>query len=244
MSRAPHDVREPLDWPQTLALGFALAFPTLGTWVYFILLSGRPGMQTAYAATKVVQFSFPLVWVVAYQRRRVRLERPSAAGVGWGLLLGVVVVAGMQALYYGLFKHSPLFAAVPGQVAEKISGFHADTPFRFFLLASFISLAHSLAEEYYWRWFTFGQLARSVPLWCAVAISSLGFTAHHVLVVGEFLKGYGAWTWFLSSCVAAGGALWAWLYQRTGTLYGPWASHLLVDAGLMWLGYDLWRAAG
>jgi hypothetical protein len=37
--------------------------------------------------------------------------------------------------------------------------------------------------------------------------------------------------------------LWAAVYERTGCLYGPWISHLLVDAGIMWIGYDLWRSA-
>ena len=40
------------------ALGFALTFPTLLTWVYFVLLSGRPVMGVAYGAGKIIQFGF------------------------------------------------------------------------------------------------------------------------------------------------------------------------------------------
>ena len=29
------------------------------------------------------------------------------------------------------------------------------------------------------------------------------------------------------------------LYERYGSLYGPWLSHLLVDCGIMFIGYDL-----
>jgi hypothetical protein len=29
------------------------------------------------------------------------------------------------------------------------------------------------------------------------------------------------------------------LYRRSGSLYGPWLSHLLVDAAIFWIGYDL-----
>jgi uncharacterized protein len=47
------------------------------------------------------------------------------------------------------------------------------------------------------------------------------------------------WTWLFSLSVAVGGAFWAWLYQRTGSLYGPWLSHLLVDAAIFLVGYDL-----
>ena len=48
-------------------------------------------------------------------------------------------------------------------------------------------------------------------------------------------------TWLFSVCVAVGGAMWAWLYERTGSLLGPWLSHLLVDAAIFAIGYDLVR---
>jgi membrane protease YdiL (CAAX protease family) len=46
----------------------------------------------------------------------------------------------------------------------------------------------------------------------------------------------------LSASVAVGGALWAWLYRRSGSLLGPWLSHMLVDAALMAAGWDMVRS--
>jgi membrane protease YdiL (CAAX protease family) len=48
----------------------------------------------------------------------------------------------------------------------------------------------------------------------------------------------------LAACVALGGAVWAWMYERRGSLYGPWIGHFLVDAVIMYIGYDLvdWKA--
>ena len=40
-------------------------------------------------------------------------------------------------------------------------------------------------------------------------------------------------------CVAGGGFVWAWLYDRTQSLYAPWISHLLIDAALMAIGYEM-----
>lgn len=228
------------DW---LAVTLVLFFPTAATWAYFILLAGSPHAQDVYAASKVVQFAFPLCWAALWQKQRLRLTPPSLRGVGAGLALGLAVVAAMMALYYGYLKASPIMAAAPVEVAKKMVDFHVDTPLMFLAFGAFIALLHSLLEEYYWRWFAFGQLSRSLPFAAAAAISSLGFMAHHVLVIAGFLQGYGPATWFFSFCVAAGGALWAWIYRRTRTLYGPWLSHLVIDAGLMWLGYDLWRTA-
>jgi membrane protease YdiL (CAAX protease family) len=181
-----------------------------------------------------------VIWVVLVQRRKLLLRRPSWDGVGIGAALGLAIVGAMFALYYGYLRASPVFAQAPRAIGAQLADFNIHSLGGFLLLAGFLSLIHSLAEEYYWRWFVFGQLRESMPLAGAIAISSLGFMSHHVLVVAKFLSGYGFYTWFFSICVATGGALWAWLYHRTRSLYGPWLSHFLVDTGLMWIGYDLW----
>jgi membrane protease YdiL (CAAX protease family) len=96
-------------------------------------------------------------------------------------------------------------------------------------------------EEYYWRWYVYGELRRGVPPGIALVVSGLAFSSHHVIILAVYLPGEYFWTLTmgLSSAVAFGGIFWAWLYQRTRTLLGPWLSHALVDAGLMCVGYDL-----
>jgi len=42
-----------------------------------------------------------------------------------------------------------------------------------------------------------------------------------------------------SLCIAVGGMVWAWLYHRTHTIYSSWISHLVIDAAIMVVGYDL-----
>jgi membrane protease YdiL (CAAX protease family) len=64
------------------------------------------------------------------------------------------------------------------------------------------------------------------------------------LVVGIYFDGLSTMTVLLSAAVAIGGAIWAWLYQRTGSLVGSWICHAMVDVGIMAVGYDLvFRAA-
>jgi membrane protease YdiL (CAAX protease family) len=127
-------------------------------------------------------------------------------------------------------------------LAEKLHGLGAETLGRFVLLAAFISLAHSFLEEYYWRWFVFGRLRQYMPLGAAMAVSSLAFMAHHVIVLSVYLPG--GWRFWagvvpFSLCAAGGGVAWAWMFHRTRSIYGPWLSHLIVDAALMALGYDM-----
>jgi membrane protease YdiL (CAAX protease family) len=60
-----------------------------------------------------------------------------------------------------------------------------------------------------------------------------------VLVLSTYFGWWTAPTLLLSAAVAVGGAFWAWLYARTGSLYGSWLSHAIVDAGIFAVGYAL-----
>jgi len=219
------------------ALLFACLFPTFATWLYFIQLSGTGWAMYAYAVTKVIQFAFPLIWL------RLPLPR-SGGGLGRGLLLslisGLAIVAALLLSWRAILAASPAFERAPAAVAEKVASFGIDSGAKFLLLAAFYSVIHSFLEEYYWRWFVFGRLKRRLPLATATVLSALAFTSHHVLVVGHFLGSFGVLTFAVSLVVTAAGLLWAWLYHRTGHLAGPWLSHALADAGLMWIGYQMW----
>jgi membrane protease YdiL (CAAX protease family) len=64
--------------------------------------------------------------------------------------------------------------------------------------------------------------------------------AHHVVVIGRFFPNdFWSATVPLSLCVAGGGAFCAWLYHRSGSIYAPWISHLLVDVAVLGVGYDM-----
>jgi membrane protease YdiL (CAAX protease family) len=65
--------------------------------------------------------------------------------------------------------------------------------------------------------------------------------AHHILVLATFFGWWSPATWLFSVAVAIGGAIWAWLYDRTDSLLVPWLGHSLVDAAIFAIGYDLAR---
>jgi membrane protease YdiL (CAAX protease family) len=228
-----------------VALAFAMLFPTVAAWSYFRALAGQrhevnPTQQAAYVAGKVVQFAFPILFLAIGGNPWPRPVRPNRTGMLTGLGFGLAVAGVILGLYFGRLRHSPLLAKTPAQVQEKLSQVGMDTPARYIALAAFVVLAHSLLEEYYWRWFVFGRLRERLGPASAAAVSSLAFMAHHVVVLYVYLPGK-----FLSAVVpfslgiAAGGAVWAWLYNRAGTIYPSWASHALVDAAIFVLGWDL-----
>ncbi len=223
------------------AVAFAILFPTLLTYVYFVYLANHPTgiQQLVYGAGKTLQFAFPLVWVYAYQRSRLTWAGPSRRGLMEGGLLGVVMSGAILVLYSLVLQPNGYLEGTGEAVQEKLRDTGLDTLPKFIGAAVFYSLVHSLLEEYYWRWFVFGELRQMLRPTAAVAISSLGFMAHHVIVLGTFLGWQSPLTYLASLSIAAGGAVWAWLYHRSGSLYGAWLSHLLVDAVIFLIGYDL-----
>jgi membrane protease YdiL (CAAX protease family) len=231
-----------------------MAFPTVMTWWYFVVLA-RPisltpiearsqspantWAQAAYAAGKAIQFSFPLVYLVLVERTSLQPRRPHFKGMGLGLGFGMLVGAGMVVLYLAGLQNWLAATGAATMIRLKIEEFNAASPGRYAALASFLAVAHSLLEEYYWRWFVFGRLRRLVSLPAAISLSSLAFMAHHVVVLGRFFPN-DFWSAVpLSLCIAIGGAFWAWLYDRSGSIYAPWVSHLLVDVAIMAVGYDM-----
>lgn len=222
---------------------FALVLPTVITLVYFVWAERFPAgiQQSIYAAAKLIQFGFPVFWVLKVQKLRPRPSAPVTRGVGLGLLFGMAVSAAMFLVYQNWLKTTDFFLTAQELMREKITGFQLGEPWKFAALGVFYSLFHSLLEEYYWRWFVFGQVTRMTPVWVAIIISSLGFMAHHVIVLAKYFGWASPVTWIFSLGIAVGGAFWAWLYYRSGSLLGPWLGHLLVDAAIFAVGYEIVR---
>jgi membrane protease YdiL (CAAX protease family) len=163
------------------------------------------------------------------------------AGRGWGVggAFSLAVVAAGIALYALVLRGTPLFQNASALILEKLTAFGIDRPWKYAAVAIFYSLLHSLFEEYYWRWFVFGQLRHVVSFWPAALISAAVFASHHVIVLAIYFGAASPITWLLSAAVAVGGLFWAWLYERSRSLVGPWLSHLLIDAGIFAVGYDV-----
>jgi hypothetical protein len=230
-------------------LAFAMLLPTVSAAGYFVGLGSEsmtepranPLFQAAYGGSKVIQFLLPVVWLAATDRSALGFQRLTSRGVGLGAAFGLAAAALILGLYYGRFAGSPLFEGVAANVRAKVTEFGAATPGRYIALAAFIALIHSLLEEYYWRWFVYGRLRHcQVPRSAALILSGLAFMSHHVVILGVYFPGR-FWPAVMpfSLGVAVGGIVWAWLYERSGSILGPWLSHLIVDGVLMVVGYDL-----
>lgn len=226
------------------ALAFGVAFPALLTAVYFVGLASapRPVQQGVYLAGKALQFGLPAAWFLRRTSGLRRFAKPTTRGALLGVAFGLAVFIAALALYHGVLVPLRLLEGGPTEaVRAKVSGFGVTGPWRFLALGTFYSLLHSAAEELYWRGFVFGELRGVCRSACAVIGSALAFSAHHVILLAVFFGWGSPLTWALSLAVTVGGAFWAWLYLRTGSLVGPWLGHLLVDAAIFTVGWDLVR---
>ena len=239
---------------EPFVLAFAIVLPTIVTWIYFVSLKDSPAsvQQSAYGVGKTIQFALPAVWMLLYCRKHFagllpwgetefkgvedQPRRSSLAiAVGFGLFVAVSVFVGFYFIVTPVGLAEPLIA----KVNEKVTGMSLDSPLKFVLLGVFYALVHSFMEEYYWRWFVFRRLLDHTKFWTALILSSVGFMAHHVILMATFLGWDSPLAYLISATVAIGGMVWAWLYHRSGNLAGPWISHMIVDAAIFALGYVL-----
>ena len=226
-----------------LALCFAISYPTLLTLVYFIFLQDQSSTLQigTFGIGKLLQFVFPLAYVMLIMGTRPRRTKRPTAGLGTALLFGAVIMSLTLLLYHLWLSPAGLFDGPDEQIRSKISDWGLSTGWQYLLLSLFYALMHSFLEEYYWRWFVFRELRQRSSLGWSISISSLGFMAHHVVMLVFYFQESITIALLFCAAVAIGGAVWAWLYDRHKSLLGPWLSHAMVDAAIFIIGYSLVR---
>ncbi|MCH2060838.1 MAG: CPBP family intramembrane metalloprotease [Verrucomicrobiales bacterium] len=215
----------------------AMLIPALAALFYFVWLKDSEAAQPVYGGAKL----FILVWPVAatlfiLQRPLGGKHRPMdlhLRAIPLGLLIGLGIAALIAALMATPLGN--LVESATGPMEEKVNSLGIQE--HFILFAVCLSLFHSLLEEYYWRWFVYGNLRTVISRPAAHAIAAVGFSLHHIVVTSQFFPLH--WALVFSTAVGIGGFFWSWLYQRQGTLAGAWASHAVVDAALMTVAYTM-----
>src|SRR5438445_667188 len=86
-------------------------------------------------------------------------------------VIGAVVGCGILVLYYAWLAGGAMLRDVPARLAGKIDELGVRSPAALLVVAVFLAGAHSLLEEYYWRWFVYGRLRGLVADPVAVAVS-------------------------------------------------------------------------
>ncbi len=215
----------------------ALCLPLLASFFYFVLFPGTAFGNAFYLGVKVFLLVWPLLAVLLIlkepliERGKSRQHLASLVpGIGFGLLVVTILMV--------LLKATPLASLIQEnapRIAERIRDLGVADHFLWFAL--FISFAHAALEEFYWRWFVFGQSSKIMPIAAAYVVAAAGFASHHIVILSQFFPL--GWAFALGACVGIGGAVWCWIYRRHRSLLGAWASHMVIDIGLMWVGWEV-----
>lgn len=210
----------------------ALLFQIIGALFYFVLFPTGAVAQSIYTATKILIFVWPILW---YKQIKTPFTlRPTLTTIRYGLVSGVVG-AGAILLIFFLFKQ--YWLQFSPELIEKVSQLGISSVPIFLLFATFLSIFHSLLEEYYWRWFVFTGLKQRFSPIVAGIIGSIAFAGHHYIILSQFFPL--PITLLLGTFVGVGGAWWCYSFHKTGTLFGNWMSHALIDAAIMVVGFVL-----
>lgn len=216
----------------------ALVLPLLASFFYFVLFPGTSFGNSFYGGIKFFLLIWPIVATAWILREPFRRESPARTdwipAVLWGAGFAVAVVAAML-LLMRFTSLGGIVEAGAANIGEKVEDLGVADHYLLFALG--ISIVHAALEEFYWRWFVYGNLRRLISKNWAILVAAIGFASHHVVILNEFFP-FG-FALFLSVGVGIGGAMWSWIYQRHKTLLGSWLSHMIIDVAIFWIGYRL-----
>ena len=220
----------------------ALVVPTMGALFYFVLAPDGAAGKAAYTMTKLFTLIYPFLFlrwigvggILRRCRHAPRIQWPRWREVlGSGLASGLVIAAaGLVLMQTSL---GDLVREGAAAVSEKAEGMGFKEHFLRF--AIFLSVVHSALEEFYWRWFCYGQIRRRMSRWAAHVVAAVAFGGHHLIITLQFFPV--PFALFLTTCVVVGGFIWTLMYERQGTVIGCWVSHICVDVMLMIIGFRL-----
>jgi membrane protease YdiL (CAAX protease family) len=219
----------------------ALLIPFAASIFYFVLFPGTAFGNGFYKGVKIFLLVWPIIATLVILRVKMidrSCEKRHLASMPLSIGFGLLVVG----LLFFLLKATPLGLILDenrARIAGRIQDLGVADHFLWFAL--FISFFHAALEEFYWRWFVFGQSRKLMSLPRAYLVASAGFASHHIVVLSQFFPF--VWALLLGVCVGIGGAVWCWLTYRYNSLYGAWVSHMIIDLGLMWVGWEVLQGA-
>lgn len=204
----------------------ALILQFLGAYVYFVLFADTEVARVVYGLTKLLMFVWPIGWLWAGAPIKApKFEWPNRRSVGEGLLAGLFGAA----LIGGVFMFWPeVVEQATAAIDERTTTMGIASWFISFAIT--FSLAHSLFEEYYWRWFVNSGLKLRFPPITTAIVGSIGFASHHFIILSAFFSPL--LTFLFGTAVFAAGVIWCLMAKSTQGFWSAWISHALIDGAI------------
>lgn len=189
----------------------------------------QPG-YVVKSCIKIVLFLFiPVIFSAARKLSVLEYFRPDKKALLTGGCLGLATFSVILTAYALLHSYIDL-SAVP-QSLEQSAGV---TKSNFLLVSTYIALCNSLLEEFFFRGFAFFTLKPLAGRGFAYGFSALVFSVYHTAMM------LGWWEWWLFALALAGlfagGLLFDYLNERTGTIWCSWMVHMCANFAINTVG--------
>lgn len=197
----------------------------------FVEVAVEPAYPVKSGIKVVVFLLFPLA---AAKAARLRLFGRSlhldGRNIAKLLALGALiygVILGGYALTGGIFDYGALVASLSAD--QRVAGGS------FWGVALYISLCNSLLEEFLFRAVSFLLLSRYAARQLAYTFSSVAFALYHVAMIGASFP----LPLLLLALIglAAGGCIFNYVDEKSGTIYPSWVIHMFADLAIMTIWY-------
>lgn len=197
----------------------------------FVEVAVEPAYPVKSGLKVVVFLLFPLAAAKAVRLRlfgrSLHLEgRDIAKLLAPGVLIYGVILGG-YALTRGIFDYGALVASLSADQRVDSGSFWG--------VALYISLCNSLLEEFLFRAVSFLLLSRYAARRLAYAFSSVAFALYHVAMIGASFP----LPLLLLALIglAAGGCIFNYVDEKSGTIYPSWVIHMFADLAIMTIWY-------
>lgn len=197
----------------------------------FVEVVVEPAYPVKSGIKVVVFLLFPLAAAKAARLplfgRSLHLEgRNIAKLLALGALIYGVILGGYT-LTGGIFDYGALVASLSAD--QRVDGGS------FWGVALYISLCNSLLEEFLFRAVSFLLLSRYTARRLAYTFSSVAFALYHVAMIGSSFP----LPLLLLALVglAAGGCIFDYVDEKSGTIYPSWVIHMFADLAIMTIWY-------
>jgi len=201
----------------------AMTLPLLASVFYFEVFDGQILAQILYLAAKIFILIFPLLFIKQLSPFK-KVFKFDIKELVLGAIIGMAIF-GLGFLLIKLPAIAEIVMSAAPFVQSKINSFGVME--HYLLMALVISFVHSMLEEYYWRWFVYGESKKLI-------LSAGAFSLHHFVVLNYYFDVWAALV--LTLIVAMGGVLFNLLYARKENIWGAWAAHVGADLFIFYVG--------
>jgi len=148
----------------------------------------------------------------------------------YGVPLGIIAALSIVIAYWTL-RDQIDWSLLQTYLDEK----HITTT-TFFLVFSYITFGNSFLEELFFRGWVFRTLA-TWKISFAYIFSSLLFALYHLSIFSTWFSGW--ILLFVLFGLFVSGCLFAFLYQKTASIWSAWIVHIIADTAIVVIGYLL-----